>query len=171
MKKKIISTTYLREAQKYQMKLFLDEENYYVSVKKLIEVSEPFIIYHNIVAMDNGYYIIEIIPKSGHVAMRIFLNKQKELVEYYFDIIKESGIDEESKIPYFMDLYIDFTMLPNQEIHILDEEELELAYQSNEIDKEDYLLAKEVAKCFQQELENQTTPLLKIDYKKYVGDF
>ena len=70
-----------------------------------------------------------------------------------------------------MDLYIDFTMLPNQEIHILDEEELELAYQSNEIDKEDYLLAKEVAKCFQQELENQTTPLLKIDYKKYVGDF
>ena len=86
MKKKIISTTYLREAQKYQMKLFLDEENYYVSVKKLIEVSEPFIIYHNIVAMDNGYYIIEIIPKSGHVAMRIFLNKQKELNKRLKDI-------------------------------------------------------------------------------------
>ena len=38
MKRKMISKTYLREALKYQIKIFLDEEDYYVSVKKLIDV-------------------------------------------------------------------------------------------------------------------------------------
>ena len=44
MKKKIISKTYLREADKYQIKLYLDEDDYYVSVKKLVHVTDKFII-------------------------------------------------------------------------------------------------------------------------------
>lgn len=46
--KKIISNTYLRDIEKYQIKIFLDEEDYYVSVKKLISVREKFIIKENI---------------------------------------------------------------------------------------------------------------------------
>lgn len=97
MKKKLISTTYLKEATKYQMKFYLDEEDYYISVKKLIHITDKFIIRHGIVAMDDGYYVIEIIPKTGHQALRIFLDESKNLIEYYFDIIKESGLDTEKK--------------------------------------------------------------------------
>ena len=99
MKKKIITNTYLREAEKYNIKLFLDEEDYYISVKKLIHLSEKFIIRNNVVAMDDGYFIMEIIPKKGNYALRIFIDSNKNIVEYYFDIIKESGIDEEYKVP------------------------------------------------------------------------
>ena len=38
MKRKYITNTYLRDIEKYQIKLFLDEEDYYISVKKLISV-------------------------------------------------------------------------------------------------------------------------------------
>ena len=34
MKKKIITNTYLREAEQYTIKLFLNEDDYYISVKK-----------------------------------------------------------------------------------------------------------------------------------------
>jgi len=44
MKRKIITNTYLRDVSKHQIKLFLDEEDYYVSVKKLIQVDKKFII-------------------------------------------------------------------------------------------------------------------------------
>ena len=54
MKRKIISSTYLREALKYQFKLYLDIDDFYLSVKKLIEVSEKFINKNDIVVMDNG---------------------------------------------------------------------------------------------------------------------
>ena len=105
MKKKIITNTYLREAEQYTIKLFLNEDDYYISVKKLIHLSEKFIIRDNIVAMDDGYYIMEIIPKKGNYALRLFIDNNKRIVEYYFDIIKESAIDEEYKVPYFIDLY------------------------------------------------------------------
>lgn len=44
MKTKILTNTYLRDVDKYQLKLYLDEEYYYVFVKKLIGVWEKFII-------------------------------------------------------------------------------------------------------------------------------
>ena len=106
MKRKIITNTYLKEATKYQIKLFLDEKDNFISVKKLINVTDKFIISDNIVAMDNGYYILEIIPKHENYALRVFFNDKKEIIEYYFDIIKESGLDEVYKVPYFDDLYL-----------------------------------------------------------------
>ena len=51
MKKKLLSNTYLNEAEKYQIKFFLDEEDKYVVVKKLIKLSKPFIIKNNVIAM------------------------------------------------------------------------------------------------------------------------
>ena len=80
MKKKLLSNTYLNEAEKYQIKFFLDEEDKYVVIKKLIKLSKPFIIKNNVTAMDNGYYVIEIVPKNKNYALRIFLNDKKELV-------------------------------------------------------------------------------------------
>lgn len=168
MKKKLISTTYLKEATKYQMKLYLDEDDYYISVKKLIHITDKFIIRHGIVAMDDGYYIIEIIPKTGNQALRIFLDESKNLIEYYFDIIKESGLDEETKIPYFLDLYLDITVLSNGETHVIDEDELEKAYELGDITKEEYdLVLKEKDKLL-TEIKNNTNKLMHIDYHKYL---
>ena len=168
MKKKIITNTYLREAEKYNIKLFLDEEDYYISVKKLIHLSEKFIIRDNIVAMDDGYYIMEIIPKKGNYALRIFIDSNKNIVEYYFDIIKESGIDEEYKVPYFIDLYLDIAVLYTGRIDILDEDELLDAYDKKDITKEEYEIVLKTKEKLLKEIKKDTNKLMKIDYLKYL---
>lgn len=168
MKKKIITNTYLREAEKYNIKLFLDEENYYISVKKLIHLSEKFIIRNNVVAMDDGYFIMEIIPKKGNYALRIFIDSNKNIVEYYFDIIKESGIDEEYKVPYFIDLYLDIAVLYTGRIDILDEDELLDAYDKKDITKEEYEIVLKTKEKLLKEIKKDTNKLMKIDYLKYL---
>ncbi len=172
MKKKIISKTYLREADKYQIKLYLDEEEQYISVKKLIHMTDKFIINNGtVVAMDNGYYIVEIIPKYENYALRIFLNDKKEVVEYYIDIIKESGLDEEYNIPYFIDLYLDITVLYNGDIHVIDENELQDAYNSGELTKEEYNNIIKLKDKLINEIKTGTNKYMNMDITKYLEDF
>lgn len=167
MKKKIVSNTYLKETTKHQLRIFYDEDDCYVTVKKLINITTPFIIKNNVVAMDNGYYIIEIIPKEGNYALRLFLNDKKEVVEYYFDIIKQSGLTEE-RIPYFIDLYLDVTVDKNGIIDVLDKDELENALNKKEITKEEYDLALRVKDKIIEEIENNTCLLMQKDISKYI---
>lgn len=168
MKKKIITNTYLREAEQYTIKLFLNEDDYYISVKKLIHLSEKFIIRDNIVAMDDGYYIMEIIPKKGNYALRLFIDNNKKIVEYYFDIIKESGIDKEYKVPYFIDLYLDITVLYTGKVDILDEDELLEAYDKKDITKKEYEMVLKIKEKLLKEIKSNSNQLMKIDYLKYL---
>lgn len=170
MKKKLVSKTYLREAEKYKIKIFLDDDEYFISVKKLIKLSEKFIIKNDIIAMDDGYYIFEVIPKHENYSMRLFLNEKKEPIEYYFDIIKESGLDKDTNIPYYIDLYLDITMLYNGDVNILDEEELNIALKENDITKEEYDIVHEVKNKLLEEIKSNNNKLMKIDYLKYLGD-
>ena len=169
MKKKILSSTYLKEAQKYQIKFYLDEEDKYIVVKKLIKLSKKFIIQNDVIAMDDGYYVIEIVPKNKNYALRLFLNDKKEIIEYYFDIIKESGIDKELKVPYFIDLYLDITIQKNKKVNILDEEELNDALKSKDITKKDYELVLKVKEQLIKEIKEQSNDLMNLDYMKYLN--
>ena len=172
MKKKVFSTTYLREADKYQIKFYLDEDDYYISVKKLVHLTENFYIDDGkILGMGNGFYILEVISKNDNYALRIFFDDKKQVVEYYFDVIKSCGIDPESKIPYFYDLYLDVTLLPNGKIRVLDEDELQEALDKKDITKEEYDLAYKVKDKIIEEINNGTNKLLNMDYKKYLEEF
>ena len=172
MKKKVFSNTYLREAEKYQIKFYLDEDDYYVSVKKLVHLTDYFYINNGqVLGMGDGYYIFEVISKYDNYALRIFLDDKKQVVEYYFDIIKESGIDPESKIPYFYDLYLDVVLTPNGEPYVVDEDELEEALNNKDITKEEYDLAIATKDKLLEEIKNGTNKLLNMDYQKYLNDF
>lgn len=170
MKRKVITNTYLRDIDKYQLKLFLDEDDYYVCVKKLIHVNEKFIIHNGLCVMDNGYYVFEVIPKNENYAMRLFLDNNKNALEYYFDITKNNGIDTLSKIPFYDDLYLDITYL-NGEINILDEDELIDAFKTGEITKDDFDLAYNIKDKLLEEITSGTNKLMNIDYNKYLTNF
>ena len=76
--------------------------------------------------IDNGYYIVEVIPKNENYAMRVFFNEKKERLMYYFDITLGNGLDLDTLIPYYNDLYLDIIVV-NKKIKILDENELQEA--------------------------------------------
>lgn len=167
MKRKIITKTYLRDVPKYQIKLYLDEEDCYISVKKLIKVDKKFIIRDNICVMDDNYYVVEVVPKNENYAMRLFLDNNKKSLEYYFDICKNNGLDETTLIPFYDDLYLDITVL-NDEINILDEDELEEALQQKDITIEDYQLTMQIKEKLLKEIKNKSNKFINKDYSKYL---
>lgn len=169
MKTKIISNTYLRDVKKYQIKFYLDEDEYYICVKKLIECTEKFIIRDNVCVMDNGYYILEVMPKNEDYAMRLFLDKDKNPLEYYFDICKNIRIDENTKIPMYDDLYLDVTSY-HKDINVLDEDELLDAYNNGEFSKRELEHIYKVKDKIIDEIKSDTNKCMNIKYLEYLKD-
>jgi predicted RNA-binding protein associated with RNAse of E/G family len=117
--------------------------------------------------MDSGYYIVEVIPKNENYAMRVFFNEKKELVEHYFDISLGNGIDEETKLPYYDDVFLDVT-ITNGQIEICDEDELDNALSQGEITKETYNFAKEVANKLIEEINSNTNKYVNMNLGEYL---
>ena len=170
MKRKIITQTYLRDVSKYQIKLYMDEDDCYISVKKLIKVDKKFIICGDICVMDDGYYVVEVVPKNENYAMRLFFDNKKRPLEYYFDICKNNRLDTLSKVPCYDDLYLDITYLDG-DINILDEKELLEAYDNGDISNEDFELVYKVRDKLLDEIKSKTNILMNIDYTKYLEGF
>lgn len=166
MKRKYITKTYLRDVSNYELKLYIDDD-FYVCVKKIITVDKKFIISNGLCVMDNGYYVLEVVPKYENYAMRLFLDNNKVPLEYYFDICKNNGLDDLAMVPVYDDLYLDITLC-NGAIKILDEDELEEALKNNDITKDDYLLVMNVKNKLLDELRNKTNRFINMDYSKYL---
>lgn len=64
MRKKFLSKTYLKGVEKYNIYMYLNEDKHYVCVKEIIKIDKPFISKSGVTLIDNGYYIIEILPKA-----------------------------------------------------------------------------------------------------------
>lgn len=84
MKTKIIGNTYLRDIEKYELKMFFDDDDYIICVKKLVKCREKFIIKNDLVVMDDGYYVFEVLPKGEDYAMRLFLDNKRESFRILF---------------------------------------------------------------------------------------
>ena len=167
MKKKIITKTYLRDVSRYEIKLYMDEDDCYIGVKKLIKVDEKFIISNGLCVMDDGYYVVEVVPKCENYAMRLFLDSNRKPLEYYFDICKNNGLDSEAMVPCYDDLYLDITVLDGK-VNILDEDELEEALEIKDITLDDYKLVMEIRDKLLLEINNGSNKYMNRDYSKYL---
>lgn len=160
MRKKYTSKTYLRGVSDWDLVIQKRKsENYYLTIKRINEIDKPFVVdvtRKNMVCIDNGYYIIEFTPLTQYYNVRIFLDRDVNIVGYYFDISCGNGVEE--NIPYYDDLYLDIAYCPddNNYISILDEDELLEALNDGKITKEQFDLAKEeCSKLFQEIKENK----------------
>ena len=108
---------------------------------------------------------------SLNEALKMVLNDKKEVIEHYIDIIKESGLDPEYNIPYFIDLYLDITVLYNGDIRVIDENELQDAYNSSEITKAEYNQVIELKNKLINEIKTGTNKYMNLDITKYLEYF
>lgn len=167
MRKKLISKTYLRGVNKYELKIYFNLEDCYISVKKIIDIKEPFILSNGLCIIDNNYYIMEVIPKNENYAMRVFFNNKKEILEYYFDVSLENGVDKETGIPYYDDLFIDVTKTKDK-VEVLDEDELEAALDNNEISITDFELANKIRDILLEQINNGNNQYMNMDLEQYL---
>ncbi len=168
MRKKLLSKTYLRDVSEYIIELSFINEDYYLSKKKIIK-TDPFVLSNGLKVIDDGYYILEILPKDENYAIRVYLDNNQNVIEYYIDITNGCGIDEISKIPYYDDLYLDITITDGK-IEILDEDELESAYSNKLIDINTYNKAINTKNKLLDEISKHNNKYLNMDMKELLNE-
>lgn len=131
--KRLIEKNYIVKQVKAGMLGILD-------IKKVREPSYKEYKGKELCIADDGYTWMQYFISGKNFAITAMLDDQQKLVQYYIDVAKEYEIDERG-LPYFDDLYLDVVLLPNGEIYVLDEDELEDAYKSGDVTKEEYELA------------------------------
>ena len=89
--------------------------------------------------LNTGYKWLGVYPKNETYAVTGLYDNNKKLVEFYFDMTKENGV--ENGMPYVVDIFLDLVITPEYQKIVLDENELEEALNEKIIGKEEYDLA------------------------------
>lgn len=129
-----------------------------------IEVKDKIVIPNGKAIMDYNYKWLEFYDYSSKIKLTAIYDENSEIVEWYFDIAREIGKDNE--IPYEDDLYLDVVVTPNGDIILLDEDELKEAYNKREMTREEYENAYKEAEQLMDKLKNNKDKL-----KKYTDKY
>ena len=140
MRRKYYSKTYLKDIRKYKIQFDFSNDDYITCIKEIID-GDDFSPHGDVKLISNGYYIVEIVPKEGNYVMRAYLDNNKEIQGYYFDIVSDKGIDELTRIPFYDDLYLDVGVNKDGKAELLDKDELDEAHNLGNIDDNTYQMA------------------------------
>lgn len=159
MKKKIANV--LKNGNNNFSNKRIDEDyfNGFVSLLKLKDIEKPWIINDfgkEECIFNNNFEWLEIYPDNEKYAITAMFDDKSNLIEWYFDMIKDSGV--ENGVPYIYDLYLDYVIKADGREVVLDEDELQAALDNMEITKEDYNMAY------------KTMELVKSKYKANLND-
>ena len=119
---------------------------------------EPYRIEETNLCMANdNYKWLEFYDYDKKHKLTAMYNEKTEIVEWYFDISRSIGKDEEG--PYEDDLYLDIVVNPKGEVILLDEDELKEAFEKKEMTKEEYDEAYKIANDLIAKLKNNKDKL------------
>ncbi|WP_422660570.1 DUF402 domain-containing protein [Paenibacillus sp. EC2-1] len=141
----------------------------HISLISIDQVSSPIIIRigdENLCLANDGYYWMQHFPEGSNYCVTTMLNENKEIIQWYFDISKSIGLNEEG-VPYWDDLYIDIVVLPNGDFYIKDVDELEDALNEKKIDEDDFLLAKNTLDGLLQEITSDENHIMRNSMKHF----
>jgi predicted RNA-binding protein associated with RNAse of E/G family len=100
---------------------------------------------------------------------KVFLDENNNPILYYFDIVKENGIDELTGTPYYIDMYTDIMIYTSDnKIVIVDEDELLDALNNGVISKEDFDITNQTTQKLYQELIQNINKFRNKDLTKYL---
>ncbi len=121
------------------------------------KVDTPYMLENGVCLQDSNYKWLEFYNYNAKVLLTAMYNENNEIIEWYFDIARSIG--KENNIPYEDDLYLDILVTSNGEIILLDEDELKEAYERLEITKEEYDEAYKIANDLMQKVKGNEEKL------------
>ena len=139
-----------------------------VSLLEAVKVKEKLVVGENkVVILDDGFQWLEVYPEDNkNIALSVCINNKNEFLEWYFDIAKDSSLTEDG-IPYIDDLYLDVILTPTGEIKLIDQEELQEAYDKKEITKEDFELAYKIANNLIKQINGKIKEIIEFTNKYF----
>lgn len=177
MKRKVdVRKKYTREAKNMEVSIIKSEDlNAYITLKEIKEVTEPYSMYINgelVKKIDNNYTLLEYTPLNENYNVRVYIDNQLNILEYYFDIT--DGNEIENGIPYYDDLYLDVVFYQecatksSTYINLEDRNDLSDALKRGDIDQEKYDFAFKIADKLMKELKNGTNKFVNRGLKDYL---
>lgn len=131
------------------------------------KVDTPYMLENGVCLQDSNYKWLEFYNYNAKVLLTAIYNENNEIIEWYFDIARSIG--KENNIPYEDDLYLDILVTSNGEIILLDEDELKEAFERLEITKEEYDEAYKIANDLIKKVKGKKEKLKKFT-DKYLND-
>ena len=137
-------------------------------VKKINKTSKPFITSKGERLVDDGYMLIEITPKNSNYNVRVFFDRERNILQRYIDICKGTGFDDAENSPYYDDLFLDIIIGRTGEVRVLDEDELEEALASGAITKDEFDFAVKLKDKLLKEIEEKSNQFIEMNTQKYM---
>ena len=166
MKRKYLSNTYLKDAKKYKVKFDFSNDEYIVCTKKFVDVKD-FVVKEGHKLISNGYYMVEVMPANENYTMRVYLDNNLTTLEYYFDVVAEKGIDENNKVPYYDDLYLD-VVVSKTGLELYDMDELNEAHEDGTVSDSLYEIAINTANNLMNEIKEGNNKYKNMDVKQFI---
>ncbi len=132
------------------------------------DVTDKITIPNGKCIMDNNYKWLEFYDYNSKIKLTAIYDENSQIIEWYFDIARKIG--KENDVPYEDDLYLDVVVTSTGEIILLDEDELQAAYDRLEVTREDYDMAYNEANQLMKKLKNNKDKLEKFT-NKYLKEF
>ena len=150
------------------------EFNGYVGIVDVKESTEEWLVPREDNTQEcilkSGFKWLEFYPDNEKYAITAIINEENRVVEWYFDMVKDFGIED--GMPYMDDLYLDLVITPRGEVYVLDEEELQEAVDKNDITKADYKQAHDTLDMLLAKYDNGNN-IKELEYltDKYLKEF
>jgi len=111
----------------------------WASFIKINKVKRPWIVGErlNVCIADDGYSELCFLPDDEKWQVYAIYDEKNQIVEWYFDIARENGIDENGN-RYCEDMYLDAALLPDGRVLILDEDELTAALNDGSVTRDEF---------------------------------
>lgn len=150
--------------------IYVDNEELkgYLTSIYVKKVSEPLIIKtlgEDYCIANDGHTWIQYLPYDKNYVLTVMFDEKGEIIQWYFDISEKYELSEEG-MPYYDDLYLDVVVLTTGKVVLLDEDEIEEAFQNEKISKQQYEVAWNQTKNLTIWLENNFSKLEELT-KKY----
>jgi uncharacterized protein len=157
-----------RVTQRKYAQTHLNTKNFQgdLTLLNTVKVKEPFITRYGekeICIVDNGYMWLQHFPLGKFHSVTTMFDSYGHVVQWYIDICLENGVED--GIPWMDDLFLDIVVLPSGEIFLLDEEELENAFNIGMLSKCIYDLAWNESRTIMKQLNNNQFPLIKLAHE------
>lgn len=141
----------------------IDEDFFkgYACYTKIKGVSKPLIVnngIYDVCIKNENYEWLGVYPDNEKYAITIMFDDNGNLIEWYFDISKNIGV--ENGIPFEDDLYLDMVIMPNGQKLVLDEKELLDAFNRGEITQIDVDIAYQTLDLLENKYVNNLSELI-----------
>lgn len=169
---KYLDQTYLRGVTDHELFITKDtENNSYLTIKKINSTTDPLVL-DGTTYLDNGFFIVEFTPLSAYYNARAFITPSLEIVGYYFDISLGNGVTN-NETPYYDDLFLDIVHNPGTPdiTTILDEDELQAALDSAQINQDQFNFAHQVCSALFAEITNGQNYFINLNKAEVIGKY